>query len=245
VGAMLGGVLGTLFSHLAPGMTAGSGPYAMVGMAAVFSAAAHAPFSAIIILFELTGNYNIIIPLMISVVIATVLSNHFMHASIYTLKLMRRGVRLKWGANMDLLESIKVRDVMNTDVDTVREDMPKSDLYELFRDKRHNGFPVTDKDERLVGIVTMNDFYSAKRLPGYAPVDRFCTHNVLTVTPSDNLSTAMKRLRIRDIGRLPVVDEHDPGILLGIITRSDMLQAYELAMQRIDADEAEFELDTG
>ena len=241
VGAMLGGTLGSGFEYMVPGLTAGSGPYAMAGMAAVFSAAARAPFTAIIILFELTGNYNIILPLMLAVVTATSIASYFMRESIYTLKLVRRGVRLNWGASADILETLKVRDVMNLHVDFVRENTPKSELYELFMVKHHNGFPVLDKKNRLVGVVTLNDFHNAAKLPPFAPVDRFCSHNLLTVTPEDDLSIALKKMRIRDIGRLPVVSEQDATHMVGILTRSDILQAYEMALRRCQADEAELD----
>jgi len=239
IGAMLGGTLGTGFETLAPALTAGSGPYSMVGMAAVFAACARAPFTAIIILFELTSNYNIILPLMLSVVIASSVANHFMHESIYTLKLVRRGIRLKWGAAVDLLENLKVRDVMVTDVDAVMENTTKSELNQIFMEKHHNGFPVLDKNGRLIGVVTMNDYQNAANLPPFVPVDRFCSHNLLTASPEDNLSDALKKMRIRDIGRLPVVSDQDKGELLGIITRTLILQAYEMALRRAGSDNTE------
>lgn len=242
IGAMVGGVMGNLFEKIAPAYTAGSPPYVMVGMAAVFAAVAHAPFTAIFALFEMTGNYNIILPLMAAVVIATVISNHYLHESIFTMKLVRRGVRLKWGTNVDVLENLKIRDVMKLRVDFVRENTTKSELYNLFMEKHHNGFPVLDKHNRLVGVVTLNDYHNAKKLPPFAPVDKFCSHNLLTASPEDDLSTALKKMRIRDIGRLPVVSDQDPTQMVGIITRSDILEAYEIALRRLQSDDAEMDM---
>jgi CIC family chloride channel protein len=239
IGAMLGGVCGTGFEALAPAYTAGAGPYAVVGMAAVFAAAAHAPFTAIVTLFELTSNYNIILPLMLSVVIASVISNHFQHDSIFTMALTRKGTRLRWGASLDVLESMKVRDVMVTEIHTVRENTTRSELGSLFMKKHHNGFPVLDKHNSLVGVVTLGDYHNSSNLPPFAPVDRFCTHHVLTAVPDDDLSTVLKRMRIRDIGRLLVVSEHNTTDLIGIITRSDILQAYEMALRRLESDDTE------
>lgn len=242
IGSMMGGVCGHIFNAILPEHVSGPQPYALVGMAAVYAAAARAPFSSIIILFELTGNYEIILPLMASVVIATVIANHISPDSIYTEKLKRRGVRLQWGANADILESIKIKDVMVMDVDTVRENTSKKELENLFNTTHHNGFPVLDKSDRLVGIVTHNDFYAASRLPDYAPVDRFCTHTLLMAHPDDNLSKAIKMLRVRDVGRLLVVDEDDESILIGIITRSDILTAYERALKIISSDDIPLDL---
>lgn len=242
IGAMVGGVCGNVFEAIAPEHTAGSPPYVMVGMAAVFSAVTHAPLTAIFALFEMTGDYNMILPLMASVVIATVLSNHFVHESVFTMKLVRRGVRLRWGTNVDILESLKVRDVMKFDVHSVFENTPKSELYELFTELHHNGFPVLDIKGRLVGVVTLTDFYNAAHLPEFTPVDKFCSHKPLTVSPEDDLSGALKKMRIRDIGRLPVVSDQDPTHMVGIITRTDVLQAYEMALRRHQSDDAEMSM---
>jgi len=244
IGAMLGGTLGTGFEALAPGLTAGVPPYVLVGMAAVFSATTHAPFTAIVTLFEMTGNYNIILPLMLAVVIATVISNHFLHDSIYTMRLTRKGIRFHWGTRSDILESLKVRDIMVTEVDTVRENTTKAELFELFKEKHHNGFPVMDKNNRLVGVVTLNDYHNASRLPGFAPVDKFSTHIILTSFPGDDLSSALQKMRIRDIGRLMVVSKQDPKDLVGIITRTDILKAYEMALRRLQTDDTEMDVIT-
>jgi CIC family chloride channel protein len=242
IGAMLGGVCGTGYEAIAPDYTADVGSYILVGMASVFAASAHAPFTAIMILFELTGNYNIILPLMVSVVVATFIANHFMHGSIYTIKLLRRGIRLKCGANIDLLESIKVRDMMGDQLDVVYDDTTKAQLYGLFMVKHHNGFPVLDKNDRLIGIATLTDYYNAEHLPPSTPVDRFCSHNLLTASPDDDLSTALRKMSIRDIGRLPVVSDQDPTHMVGIITRTDVLQAYEMALRRQQSDDAEMSM---
>jgi len=244
IGAMLGGSLGYGFELLAPDLTAGAGPYVLVGMAAVFAASTHAPFTAIFALFEMTGDYNIILPLMLSVVIASLISNHFVNESIFTMKLLRRGVRLRWGTNIDILENLKVRDVMEVNVETVREDTSKEELYRLFTEKHYRGFPVLDENGRLVGVVTMNDYQAARKLPPSTPVSQFSTHHVLTALPSDDLSSAVKKMRVRDIGRICVVSEQDPTEMVGIITRSDILKAYDMALRRLQSDDTEMDMVT-
>jgi len=237
MGACLGGAYGDLLQRWFPETTASSGAYAMVGMAAVFTAAARAPLTAIMILFELTGNYAIILPVMLASVVATFTAAHFDPESIYTRKLVRRGIRLRWGADTELLETIKVHDVMHKHTDTLRENDTKSDFYTIFIDKQHQGYPVVDDAGRLVGVVTFNDFCSAKKLPDDTQIGKFCTRNLVTVYPSDDLSLAMKKMGIRDIGRLLVIDPDDPRILLGIITRRDVLEAYKQAHRRKRSDD--------
>jgi CIC family chloride channel protein len=110
MGAMLGGAFGTLVHVLFPDWTAGSGAYAMVGMAAFFAAAAKAPMTAILILFEMTNDYRIMLPLMAAVVAAVYLSHRLMTHSIYTLKLSNRGIRFPYQDETDAAP-IRVRTV--------------------------------------------------------------------------------------------------------------------------------------
>ncbi len=236
IGSCLGGTYGALLHEHYPDITGGQGAYAMVGMAAVFTAAARAPLTAIMILFELTGNYEIILPVMTAAVTATIVANHFQQESIYTFKLVRRGVRLRWGTDTDLLETIKVRDVMHTNIDSLHVGDTKKDFYNRFIEKQHQGFPILDEHGLLYGIVTFNDFCTAANLPDSTPVQKFCTRNLVTVFPTDDLSLSQRKMGIRDIGRLVVVDEDDPRRMVGIITRSDIIVAYEQARRRKKSD---------
>jgi len=111
MGAMLGGLFGGLVHQWFPDITALPGAYALVGMAAVFSAAARAPISGVIILFEMTGDYRIILPLMLSTGIATLLGGYLEKESIYTMKLSRRGIHLRHGRDVDIMQGVQVSEV--------------------------------------------------------------------------------------------------------------------------------------
>jgi CIC family chloride channel protein len=174
---------------------------------------------------------------MVASVMATLVANHYDKESIFTLKLVRRGIRLRWGADTDLLETIKVRDVMHTDVDTMREDDTKRAFYQKFLETHHHGYPIVDADGELKGIVTFNDFLAAEKLPEDTPLGKFCTRNLITVTPSDDLGLALRKMGIRDIGRLLVVDPDDPQMLVGILTRTDVVEAYKQAQRRKKSDD--------
>jgi CIC family chloride channel protein len=152
MGAMLGAAFQMLMVTIFPGIVAPAGAYALVGMAAVFSASAHAPITAVLILFELTGDYRIILPLMLTVVIATMLAQKMLDGeSIYTLKLTRRGVRLRRGRDEDILQGVTVGEAMSDDFETVSADTTITELAELFTRTHHHGLSVLDSPREALG----------------------------------------------------------------------------------------------
>jgi CIC family chloride channel protein len=154
IGAMLGTVVGSTFGLFFPSLTAPAGAYGIVGMAAVFAGAAQAPFSAILIIFEMTGDYNMILPLMTAVVISTVVSRAVRRESIYTLKLLRRGVDIEREELADVMRTVTVKEAMTRNFPTVLPTMNIDKLIKLFRETGHHGFPVTDEKGLLIGVVT-------------------------------------------------------------------------------------------
>jgi chloride channel protein, CIC family len=240
IGAMMGGAFGQIANVLLPGITAAPGAYALVGMAAVFAGAARAPITSILILFEMTDDYRIILPLMLATVISTILAEHLSRESIYTLKLLRRGVRLEQGRDIDVMQGVMVGEAMTTRVDTVPADLPLADLRVAFSESHHHGFPVVDERGELYGMVTLQDMERAAErgeLEGRTVGD-IATRSLLTVYPDEPMWVALKRLGTRDVGRLPVVDRRDPGRLLGLIRRSDIVRAYRVGIgRRLDLQE--------
>ncbi len=235
IGSMLGGAFGILVHTLWPEYTAAAGAYALVGMAAVFAGAAHAPITAVIILFEMTGDYRIILPLMLATALSTILTYYMLHGeSIYTLKLTRRGVRLERGHDIDVMQGVRVDEVMTRDVDTVPATMPLAELAREFQRTGHHGFPVLDEEGNLYGVVTLQDLRNGlerKDANGLTAGD-IATRDVLTVFPDEPMWVALKRMGIRDIGRIPVVDRENPRRLVGLVRRSDIVRAYHLGIVR-------------
>lgn len=234
IGSMFGGAFGRLAHTLFPSVTAAPGAYALVGMAAVFSGAARAPITSILILFEMTDDYRIILPLMLATVVSTVLAEHISRESIYTLKLSRRGIRLERGQDIDVMQGVLVGEAMTTNVDSVSADMELRDLELAFHETHHHGFPVLDQQGDLVGIVTLQDLARASERGSLAgrTVGDIATRSVLTVFSDDPMWLALKRLGTRDVGRLPVVDRRDPRRLVGMIRRSDIVRAYRVGISR-------------
>jgi len=237
MGAMLGTAVELVIKILFPSIVAPPGAYALVGMAAVFAASAHAPITAIIILFELTGDYRIILPLMLTVVIATLLAQKMLAGeSIYTLKLSRRGVRLKSGRDIDVMEGVTVDEVMTRNVDTISTDTKLSEFSEILSKTRHHGMPVLDNQGKLWGIVTVTDLDRAieQNLPTTTPITEIGTDKSTTMVayPDESMGEALSRMGIRGVGRLPVVSREDNAHLIGLIRRADIIRAYNLALTR-------------
>jgi CIC family chloride channel protein len=232
IGAMFGGALGLIFQFIAPGMISQPFTYSLAGMAALFAGAAQAPLNVIIMIPEMSNNYSLLAPIMISSVTSFMVAWLFMRgSSIYTLKLERRGVKLKMGRSF-VLEYVTVGEIMTKNVISVRADMPLSALELLVEESHHQGFPVTEKG-RLVGMVTVNDITKvAMDNREKTQVKDVLTESLTVTSPDATVQTALDDMCKRNVGRLPVVDQGDPMHLVGIITRSDIVRAYDMATAR-------------
>lgn len=234
-GAMLGQAFGGMAHRLWPELTAGPGAYALVGMAAFFAAAAHAPITAVLIVFEMSGDYRLILPLMFATVISTLLSERLHPESIYSLKLVRRGIHLERGHDIDVMQGITVGEAMTPDPETVFLNTSLRELADRFATSHYHGYPVLDEEGRLCGVVTLQDLervtQDGQRPPG-AMVAHICTRNPLVAYPDEPLWAALKRIGSRDIGRLPVVSREDPTKLVGLIRGNDIIRAYNKAIAR-------------
>ena len=235
-GAVLGGALGKLLEILLPGAAIDSGAFAIAGMAAVFAGAARAPFTAILIVFEMTDDYRMIVPLMATVVTSLVVAERLMKESIYTLKLSRRGIRIRRGRDVDVMESVRVEEVMVQEPVTISTDIPITVLAEKFIETGRHGFPVLDEKGPLVGVVSLRDYRNAvsdgSEGAGNLTVGEIAVHNIITVYPDETVREALRRMAPRDISRLPVVSREDPRKLLGIVRRNDIVRAYEVGATR-------------
>jgi CIC family chloride channel protein len=233
MGAMLGEAYGQLANQLFPAITAPTGAYALVGMAAFFSAAAHAPITAILIMFEMTGDYSIILPLMLATVVSTLISRAIQRESIYTLKLVRRGVHLEQGQEIDVMQGVTVGEAMTTDLDVVPLGMSLQELAEEFARTHHHGFPVVDAAGELAGVVSIQDLERALEegpTEGRIVADIATTEDVIVVYPHEMMWTALRWLGTHDMGRLPVVEREGSRRLVGVVRRGDIIHAYNRAI---------------
>jgi CIC family chloride channel protein len=231
VGAMLGTSFGSILHSALPNSTAPAGAYGLVGMAAVFAAAAHAPITAVIILFELTGDYKIILPLMGAVVISTLVSEALSKETIYTLKLRRQGIDLLAGRDVDLLRSIQVFEAMTTSVPAISQDHSVVEASEMLGQSREHALVLVNDAGELDGVVSTGDVAKAllENKPGQ-PVSSIATRPVVTAFPDETLSQALRRMSVRDIRQLPIVRRSRPKRVLGMLRRNDISRAYSQAM---------------
>jgi CIC family chloride channel protein len=234
VGAVLGGVFGALTHQLAPAHTAVSGAYALAGMGGIIAGTTHAPFLAIIMVFELTQNYGIVLPLMLTSITAYWTARSIRRTSIYTEELRRRGMRWEGTAQERLLRSLTVKDFMLPDVTLYPANLPLEKVVDVFQNTRALQLYVGDEEGRLLGIVELHE---VKRLLGEEqPASFVIAADLITeipvVTPDDSLVEVNEKLWFRDLGQLPVVDDDETRKFLGIVTRRDVLGAFDREVLR-------------
>src|SRR5207244_2216022 len=157
ISASFGGLLGRGLHNLAPGLGVSAGAFAVVAMAATFGAATRAPFTSIVFVFELTGDYNVVLPLMLATVMASLVAAAFLEDSIMTEKLTRRGVRVGGELHVDVLRTTLVGDVMTCDVMTIPAGATIDEAEAMMAAGGHGAYPVVDEDGRCVALLERRD----------------------------------------------------------------------------------------
>jgi CIC family chloride channel protein len=228
IGATLGGAFGLIMENLFPGMVVNPAAFALVGMAAVLAGAVHAPLTSVILLFEMTSDYRIILPLMFAVAVSLLISQRIEKDSVYAMGLARHGIRLDRGRDVEVMGAVTVGDAMHPGNEALPEAMSLSEAAEKMAQARHHGLPVVDSDGRLTGILTVQDI---ERSTGDT-VGEACTREVEVAFPDETLNMALRRMSRRDVGRLPVVARENPRHLLGVLRRADVIHAYDIALTR-------------
>ena len=231
IGAMFGGAFGSVVNTYFPDVSSTPGAYALVGMAAVFAGSARAPITAVLILFEMTDDYAIILPLMTATVISTFVSQRITRESIYTIKLRRRGINLDAMPEVNLMDAISVGEAMETEFETVRPEMPFTAVVMKLASDSKIGYPVVTADGKLYGLVTRTDLENATMhsTPDRTTVGDICTRNIIVVRPEQSLSTALSMFGSHDIKRVVVIDPHDPDRVVGMLDGSCVVSAYAKA----------------
>ncbi|HEY7746959.1 MAG TPA: chloride channel protein [Desulfuromonadales bacterium] len=233
IGAVAGGTLGKLLQMLFPGMIGSPGAYALVGMGAFLSAATHAPMTAIFLLFEMTASYEVIIPIMLTCVIGTTICRHFKKESLETFELAREGIDLEAGKERNIMKALRVGEVMVRDPEAIPESMTLRQFTRFIAHTKHTNFPLVGPDGELTGIISVQDFMGVvfeRDLMDLVVVKELATLDVITVVEDDDLDTAMRKIGYRNIEQLPVVDRETGKRLVGIISRRDMVSAYNRAL---------------
>ncbi len=235
VGLMLGGAFGRALESLRLPAVSDPQAYAIVGMAAMMAGVVRAPITAILLVFELTNDYRLILPIMLAAVACVFVAERFARRGIYALGLARKGVYLSQGRDVDVMQGVTVGEAMVAPAPTINEDASLLLLRDMLRQHHTRALCVVDDERRLAGIVTLADLQRVyEQRPaeaGALTVADICTRAVLTANPDDVLWAAIRSMGARDIGRLPVV-RAGTRELLGMLSRSDIVQAYNTAIAR-------------
>ena len=229
MGAMLGSAYGAGMHHLLPGITGPAGAYGLVGMGAVFAAAARAPITAVIIIFELTGDYQIILPLMFAIALAAGISNLLSSDTIYTLKLRRRGIDIMRGRGANLMQLLTVVQAMQQLPASVEGEAPLNEVIARLSESPTEGLPVVDEGGHYIGTVSSQQIEQAMRENALDARADELAQDLPALSTGQSLEEALGAL-LRARSGLPVV-EAGSGEPVGWLTHLDVLRAYNARLQ--------------
>jgi CIC family chloride channel protein len=233
LGAMGGGSFGKILQLLFPTLGISSGAFAMVGMGGFLAAATHAPMTGIFLLFEITSSYQVIVPIMLTCVIGVTICRRFHEYSLETTDLARAGIDLEAGKERNIMKSLLVGDVMDSDPAAVPESMTLREFTQFIASHKDTNFPLVNKAGELTGILSVQDFMGVvfeEDLMDLVVIKEIATHNVITAHADEDLDQAMRKIGYRNIEQLPVVDRETHRKLIGIISRRDIVSAYNRAL---------------
>lgn len=230
MGAMLGSAYGIGVHHLLPGSTGPAGAYGIVGMGAVFAGAARAPITAVIIIFELTGDYRIILPLMFAIALAAGISNLLSRDTIYTLKLRRRGIDIMRGRGANLMQLLRVAEAMQPLPAALAADTPLNEVIFRLGEAPTDGLPVVNAEGRYCGTVTSQQVEQAMRENALDATAADLAQDLPALHGTQTLEDALGAL-LRARSGLPVV-RGDAGEPAGWLTHLDVLRAYNSRLQQ-------------
>ena len=233
IGAMLGTAYGSGVHFFFPTLSASAETYSVVGMGAVAGAVMQAPLTNILMLFELTNDYTLILPIMATCIAASYTYQKFSKQSIYVQNLLNKGINIRHGREASIMNSIKVRDVMSTDITTIAQETPFRKILETISYSKNFYFPVLDKEGDMTGILSFSDIREVifeEQLGDLLVAGELANNNVVSLTPQQNLNEAMEIFSQLDVDQLPVVRSEDKLKVIGILSRSEMMASYNRAI---------------
>jgi len=236
IGAALGAAFADLVDPVWSMSTLEPGAFAVVGMAATFAAVARAPLTSILIVFEITQDYGLVLPLMLAASLATFLADRVHRDSVYTMALRRMGIRPTRRSEVDLLDTVTVSEIVDRAPVYAEAAMTTAEVQAILDTNRLHGLPIVDGG-RLVGVITITDITRTGGPSETVRASEAMTPRPVTVSPSTPVSQVLERMASVGIGRVPVVAEDDPTRLVAMFRREDAVRAYHIALgQEIDHD---------
>lgn len=235
IGGALGGAVGIIFYQL--GMVDAPGAFVIVGMAGFFTAVSNTPISTIIFVSEMTNSYHLLLPSMLVCTISYLISRKW---TIYV-KQTKNPVASPAHAGdffIDILQSIRVKDLEKyiLKVPAIPEQMNFSDFKKFFSGTKHHYFPVVNEAKKLTGIFSSTDIRSVlfeKQVEPLVIMQDIAISEIIVVTPADDLNSVLKKFTTKNIDAIPVVDEKDHDILLGMLRRREVIAFYNQRVEDI------------
>ncbi|MBT8358113.1 MAG: chloride channel protein [Deltaproteobacteria bacterium] len=237
IGGAMGGAVGKVFHQIMPGIVTEPGAFVIVGMAGFFTAVSNTPISTIIFVSEMTNSYHLLLPSLL------VCSVSYLAAQKWTIYEKQVKSKINSPAHaghffVDILQTIKVKDLMEhvKEVTLIPEDMLFSDFKNYFSQTKQHYFPVMDKAKRLISIFSINDIRGvlfSNEIESLVMMKDIGTSDMIVTTPSDDLNSVLKKFTEKNIDSLPVVEDDDHGILLGMLRRREVISFYNDKVQEM------------
>jgi CIC family chloride channel protein len=240
IGAMVGGAFGVVATAVFPDLSSGYGAYTMIGMGAVAGAVLGAPISTILMIFEMTSDYELTIAVMIATVIASVVAQQVLGRSFFTWHNERRGISIKGGQDVGLARSIKVTGLMDDRFETIPAGASPDQVRHRLQEAPWGELFVLDETGRLFGTITFSDLHEAAFDTSHD--DELSAGSLARLHPtvlkrSDNLETAVQAYGASGEVHLPVVDDSDGGTMIGVVHEHEVMLAYHRALDQARAEE--------
>ncbi|MCD4744351.1 MAG: chloride channel protein [Desulfobacteraceae bacterium] len=237
IGGALGGVVGKIFYEFFPNLISNPGAFVIVGMAGFFTAVSNTPISTIIFVSEMTNSYHLLLPSLLVCSICYLVSQKW---TIYQKQVKNKAASPAHAGEimMDILQTMQIKDLMPLvkKVECVEEKMTFSEFKEFFPSTKQHYFPVVNKEKKFIGIFSSTDIREViftTHLEDLIVMNDIMTSNIITITPMDHLDTVLLKLTEKNIDALPVVQEDDDEVLIGLIYRRDVIAYYNEHIKKI------------
>ncbi|MFW9919207.1 MAG: chloride channel protein [Candidatus Thorarchaeota archaeon] len=237
IGTAVGGAFGLAFSFLFPTVVTQPMAFALVGMAALFAGTGRAPITIIVMVMEMTKDYSMILPLMIAVSTSFLISSTIEENSIYTFKLLRRGVNINQSRYVIALKDVSVWQIMTVKPTLLKPEMTIEEVLDIVDATQHTKFPVVDDEGSIIGILLTEDlFHDEEKKEDPLKVKDIMKSSFLHLNPNCTMDSVVHEMLERQEGHAVIVNPEQPNVMLGFITKADVLRAYEFAINQLQED---------
>lgn len=233
LGAVFGAFFGSIIQYFLPGLEIEVGSYALIGMGAFLAATTHAPLTSIFLLFELTNDYHVIIPVMFASIIGVVSTKTLLGSSIDTMQLAREGIHLEEGHEISILQSVKVSKVLHHDYIIFQEGSNFASLLKEIPHSKRNYFPIINTKEQLTGIVSFDmirDLILEEGLEHVVVMKDIMETEFTTIKENDSLAKALELFGSQELDVIPVVSQKNSKKLIGVIYHRDIIDQYHRSL---------------